>query len=95
MIVPRSARLAFTITLTSKDANAKVFQNLGRAIVKKTTIRISGNEVVSIDDSRHLLLLHVDLWKSPTERINMVYQGTGNLKHVKTQSQCRGRLFER
>ena len=51
VIVPRSARLAFTIELTSKDANATVFQNLGRAISKKTTIRISGNEVMSIDDS--------------------------------------------
>ena len=41
MIVPRSARLTFTITLTSKDANGTVFQNLGRAIIKKTTIRIA------------------------------------------------------
>ena len=51
VIVPRSARLAFTVELTSKDANATVFQNLGRAIITKTTIRISGNEVMSIDDS--------------------------------------------
>ena len=50
VIVPRTARLAFTIELTSKDPNATVYQNLGRAIVKKTTIKISGNEVVSIDD---------------------------------------------
>ena len=51
MIVPRSARLAFTIELTSKDANSTVFQYLNRAIIKKTTRRISGNEVMSIDDS--------------------------------------------
>ena len=41
VIVPRTARLAFTIELTSKDPNATVYQNLGRAIVKKTTIKIS------------------------------------------------------
>ena len=83
VIVPRSARLAFTIELTSKDANATVFQNLGRAIIKKTTIRISGNEVMSIDDS-DIYHCYVDLWKSSTERMNMVYQGLGEssmLKH--------------
>ena len=51
VIVPRSARLAFTIELQGKDSNATVYQNLGRAIIKKTTVRISGNEVMSIDDS--------------------------------------------
>ena len=30
VIVPRTARLAFTIELTSKDPNATVYQNLGR-----------------------------------------------------------------
>ena len=83
VIVPRSARLAFTIELTSKEANATVFQNLGRAIIKKTTIRISGNEVMSIDDS-DIYHCYVDLWKSSTERMNIVYQGLGEsnmLKH--------------
>ena len=70
VIVPRSARLAFTFDLTSTDANATVFQNLGRAIIKKTTIRISGNEVMSIDDS-DIYHCYVDLWKSSTERKNM------------------------
>ena len=51
VIVPRTARLAFEIELDSKDPNATVYQNIGRAIIKKTTIRISGNEVMSIDDS--------------------------------------------
>ena len=73
VIVPQSARLAFTIELQGKDPNATVYQNFGRAIIKKTTIRISGNEVMSIDDS-DIYHCHVDLWKSPTERINMAYQ---------------------
>ena len=83
VIVPRSTRLAFEIEIKSTDANATVFQNLGRTIVKKTTIRISGNEVMSIDDS-DIYHCYVDLWKSPSERANMAYQGIGKnnmLKH--------------
>ena len=49
VIVPGMAGLAFIITLASTDANCTVVQNLGRAIVKKTTIKISGNEVLSVD----------------------------------------------
>ena len=51
VIVPRTARLAFKIALNSEYANRTVVQNLGRAIVKKTVIKISGNEVMSVDDS--------------------------------------------
>ena len=82
VIVPRSARLAFTIELQGKDPNATVYQNLGRAVIKKTTIRISGNEVMSIDDS-DIYHCYVDLWKSPTERINMAYQGIGKANMLK------------
>ena len=82
VIVPRSAHLAFTIELQGKDPNATVYQNLGRAIIKKTTIRKSGNEVMSIDDS-DIYHCHVDLWKSPTERINMAYQGIGKANMLK------------
>ena len=82
VIVPRSARLAFTIELQGKDPNATVYQNLGRAIIKKTTIRISGNEVMSIDDS-DIYHCHVYMWKFPTERINMAYQGIGKANMLK------------
>ncbi len=47
VIVSGTARFAFTISLASTDADRTVVQNLGRAIVKKTTIRISGNEAMS------------------------------------------------
>ena len=93
VIVPRTARLAFTIELTSKDPNATVYQNLRRAIVKKTTIKISGNEVMSIDDS-DIFHCYVDLWKSPSERINMAYQGIGKANMLK-QSRRRKRLYRR
>ena len=51
VIVPGTARLAFTVSLTSTDVNRTLVQNIGRAAVKKTTIRISGNEILSLDDS--------------------------------------------
>ena len=75
VIVPGTVRLAFEIELvSSRDADKTIYQNIGRAIIKKTTIRISGNEVMSIDDS-DIYQCYVDLWKSPSERVNMAYQG--------------------
>lgn len=74
VIVPGTARLAFKIKLDSEDANRTVVQNLGRAIVKKTTIKISGNEVLSIDDS-DVYHCYNDLWKTAQERENAQYQG--------------------
>ena len=74
MIVPGTARLAFTITLHSEDANRTVVQNLGRAIVKKLTIKVSGNEVMSIDDS-DVFFCYNDLWKTAPERANGHNQG--------------------
>ena len=77
VIVPGTVRLAFEIELvSSKDADKTIYQNIGRAIIKKTTIRISGNEVMSIDDS-DIYHGYVDLWKSQSERVNMAYQGIG------------------
>ena len=74
VIVPGTARLAFTITLNSEDANRTVVQNLGRAIVKKLTIKMGGNEVMSIDDS-DVFHCYNDLWKTTPERANGHYQG--------------------
>ena len=74
VIPPGTARLAFTVSLTSTDANRTVVQNVGRAIVKKTTIKISGNEVLSIDDS-DIYGCYWDLWRTAQERSNSQYQG--------------------
>ena len=82
VIIPRSVRLAFEIDITSKDANATVYQNLGRAIVMKTTIRISGNQVMSIDDS-DIYHCHIDLWKGTSELLNMAYQSIGKENMIK------------
>ncbi|GFR75267.1 hypothetical protein ElyMa_002183300 [Elysia marginata] len=70
VIVPGTARLAFTISLTSTDANRTLVQNIGRAIVKRTTIRI----ILSLDDS-DVFHCYQDLWKTARERENARYQG--------------------
>ena len=74
VIVPGTARLAFRITLDSEDANRTVVQNLGRAIVKKPTVKISGIEVLSIDDS-NVFKCYGDLWKIAPKRNNDQYGG--------------------
>ena len=74
VIVPGTARLAFTISLSSTDANRTLVQNIGRAICKRVTIRFSGNEVMSIDDS-DVYYCYQDLWKTTRERENAQYQG--------------------
>ena len=79
VIVPGTARLAFRITLDSEDANRTVVQNLGRIIVKKTVIKISGNEVMSVDDS-DVFNCYGDLWKTASERKNDQYQGIEDLR---------------
>lgn len=74
VIVPGTVRLSFRISLDSTDDDATVVQNLGRSIVKKTTIKISGNEVMSLDDS-DVYYCYQDLWKTAQERRNAQYQG--------------------
>ncbi|ELU13350.1 hypothetical protein CAPTEDRAFT_186024 [Capitella teleta] len=75
VIVPESVKLAFTIVLKSTVISSQtIVNNIGRAIVKKTTIKISGNEVMSIDDL-DVFQCYMDLWKSKNERSNAQYQG--------------------
>ena len=69
VIVPGIARLAFTITL-----HRTVVQNLGCVSVKKTIIKVSGNELMSFDDS-DVYHCYNDLWKTAPERKNDHYQG--------------------
>ena len=74
VVVPGTARLAFTISLNSTDVNRTLVQNIGRAMCKRVSIRISGNEVMSIDDS-DVWYCYQDLWKIARERENSQYQG--------------------
>ena len=42
--------------------------------MKKTAIKISGQEIMSIDDS-DVFYSYCDLWKTTPERLNSAYQG--------------------
>ena len=61
VIVSGTARLAFTVSLNSTDAN-------------RVVVQISGNEVMSIDDT-DVYNCYNDLCLTKQERQNMVYQG--------------------
>ncbi|ELT99068.1 hypothetical protein CAPTEDRAFT_197725 [Capitella teleta] len=74
VIVPESVKLAFTIAPTSTATSSRTIVNNSRALVKKTTLKISGNEVVSIDDS-DVFQCYMDLWKSGKGWSNALYQG--------------------
>ena len=74
-IVPETARIAFNIALDGgTDANRTVVNNLGRAIVKKISVKLEGNEVFSLDDA-DIYLCYKDLWKTDKKRLNDAYQG--------------------
>ena len=78
VIVPGTVRLAFDLHLVAAegevDEYCTIVQNIGRAIVKKTVVKISSNEVLSIDDS-DVYHAYLDLWRSTQERNNLQYQG--------------------
>ena len=45
------ANLSFNIEITSAvDANITLVSNIGRAIIKKLTVKFEGNEIMSVDD---------------------------------------------
>ena len=51
VIVPGMANLSFNIELSSTvDANRTLVSNIGRAILKKLTVKFEGNEILSVDD---------------------------------------------
>ena len=74
VIVPGTARLAFDIAISSTDATRTLVQNIGRAIVNKITVKISGNQVLSVDDA-DIIGCFQDMSKSKGERKSLVYQG--------------------
>ena len=63
VIVPGTAFLSINIKLTSTDVNRTIVQNIGRAIVKKTAIKIAGQQIISIDDS-DVFYSYCDLWRT-------------------------------
>ena len=75
VIVPGSARLAFNISLEStEDEDRTIVHNIGRAIVKKISIKIEGNEVYSLDDA-DVYNCFKDLCLIKRQLENLAYQG--------------------
>ena len=48
--------------------------NIGRAIIKKLTVKFEGNEILSIDDF-DIFACYRDLWKTKSEKRNAIQQG--------------------
>lgn len=75
VVVPGTSKLSFKIELNSvNDANRKIVNNLGRAIVNKLEVKLEGQTVFALNDS-DVFLCYQDLWKTTKERENAVYQG--------------------
>ena len=75
VIIPGTANLSFNIESTSTvDANRTLVSNIGRAIIKKLTVKSEGNEIMSIDDY-DIFACYQDLWKTKSEKRNAIRQG--------------------
>ena len=74
VIIPRTTKLTFSISLSGTDANRTLVKNLGRNIIRKLVVKLEGNEIISIDDY-DILYSYYDCWKCTTERHNAVFQG--------------------
>ena len=67
--------LSFNIELTSTvDPKRTLGSNIGRAIVKKLAVKFEGNKIMSIDDF-DILACYQDLWKTASEKKNVIQQG--------------------
>ena len=74
MIIPRTTKLTFNISLSGTDTNRTLVGNLGRNIIRKLIVKLECNEIISIDDY-DILYSFYDCWKSTTERCSAVFQG--------------------
>ena len=74
VIIPRTPKLTFNISLAGTDVNRTLVKNLGRNIVRKLVVKLEGNEIISTDDY-DILYSYYDCWKCKTERPNAVFQG--------------------
>ena len=74
MIIPRTTKLTFNISLSGTDKDRTLVKNLGRNIVRKLVVKLEGNEIITID-FYDILYSYYDCWKSTTERCNAVFQG--------------------
>ena len=50
MIIPRTTKLTFNISLPGTDPNKTLVKNFGRNIIRKLVVKLEGNEIISFDD---------------------------------------------
>ena len=74
VIIPSTMKLTFNISLVGTDVNRTLVGNLGKNIIRKLTVKLEGNEIISIDDY-DVLYSYYDCWKCKTKRLNAVFQG--------------------
>ena len=74
MIIPRTTKLTFNISLSGTYANRTLVGNLGRNIIRKLIVKLESNEIFSTDDY-DILYSYYDCWKCTTEMRNAVFQG--------------------
>ena len=75
VIIPRTLKLTFNISLVGTGVNRTLVKNLGRNIIRKLVVKLDGNEIISIDDY-DTLYSYYDCWKCKSKRLNAVFQGT-------------------
>ena len=73
VIIPRTTKLTFNISLSGTDKNRTLVKNLGRNIVRKPVVKLEGNEIISTADC-DILYSYYDCWKTNNERRNAVFQ---------------------
>ena len=75
IIISGMANLSFNVELTSTvDANRTLVSNIGRANIKKFTVKFEGNKIMSVDNF-NVLTCYRDLWKTKSEKRNVIHQG--------------------
>ena len=80
LIVPKSLRLTFNLTTTSKVSDAagatgaKFTENVGRNIVDKITMKMAGKTINEIDKA-YIMNTFRDFWLTEKQRKNAVMQG--------------------
>ena len=74
VIIPRTTKLTFNISLSGTDTNRTLVGNLGRNIIRKLVVKLKGNEIISTENY-NILYSYYDCWKSTTSRRSAVFQG--------------------
>ena len=74
VIVPRTMKLTFNVSLLGTDVNRTLVKNLGRNIIRKLVVKLEGNKIINIDDY-DIFYSYYGCWKSTTERCNVIFQG--------------------